>query len=219
VLALVLAGPPGSGKSHLASVWRARAQGGLVDGPSLTVDSFTGLLDGPASLVVEAADAAPDEALLHLHNAWMERRGSLLLIARAAPAYWGKTLPDLTSRLATLPVAWIDPPDDELILAVLVKLFADRQLRVPIEVVEYLATRMERSFEAARDLVASIDKNALETGRRITPRLVREILTKNQSGQPKSTSASGASPSIAHESASSSKTAQAAVGNRSASAG
>jgi chromosomal replication initiation ATPase DnaA len=174
--ALVLEGPPGAGKTHLSSVWRARADADLIDGPALDAAAVPRLLDAGRPLVVERADQADEQPLLHLYNGIAERRLSLLLTADRAPARWGTVLADLRSRLKALPVAPILAPDDRLIHAVLVKLFADRQLLIADEVVVFLAARMERSFEAARRLVAAIDAAALAAHRRVTVPLARDVL-------------------------------------------
>jgi chromosomal replication initiation ATPase DnaA len=174
--ALVLEGPPGCGKTHLASVWRARAAAGVVLGASLSLAAVPRLVDAGPALVVEAASAAPEQPLLHLYNAFAERGGYLLFTATTPPSRWGTRLADLRSRLMALPVAQIQPPDDLLIRAVLIKLFADRQVFVTTEVVDFLALRMERSFEAARQLVAAIDAAALAEQRRVTVPLARAVL-------------------------------------------
>lgn len=174
--ALVLAGPSGAGKSHLAAVWRNRAGAASIDGGALDDATVAALLAGPPNLVVEAAEAAAEEPLLHLYNGTAERRGSLLLVARQGPPLWGTKLPDLGSRLAALPVAAIALPDDDLIRAVLMKLLADRGIAVAPQVIEYLVLRMERSFAAAQDLVAKLDAEALARGGRVTLRLARGVL-------------------------------------------
>ncbi|HLZ67261.1 MAG TPA: DNA replication protein [Aliidongia sp.] len=174
--ALVLEGPPGAGKTHLASVWRARAGAGLIDGTALDAAAVPRLLDAGRPLVVEQADRAAEQPLLHLYNGFAERRLSLLLTAGEAPARWGTRLPDLSSRLKALPVAPILAPDDRLVHAVLIKLCADRQLTVPDDVFDFLLARMERSFEAARALVAAIDTTSLATHRPVTVPLVRDVL-------------------------------------------
>jgi chromosomal replication initiation ATPase DnaA len=174
--ALVLEGPPGAGKTHLASVWRARADAGLIEGAALDAAAVPRLLDVGRPLVVERADRAPEEPLLHLYNGFAEGRLSLLLTAGGAPARWGTRLPDLSSRLKALPVAQILAPDDRLIHAILIKLFADRQLIVADDVVDFLTARMERSFEAARALVGAIDTASLAARRPVTVPLVRDVL-------------------------------------------
>ena len=174
--ALVLQGPRGSGKTHLASVWRARSGGWLASGPSLTNDGVPRLLENGVNGVIEAADTAAEEPLLHLFNVVAERGGHLLLTAQQAPAHWNTVLPDLRSRLKAQPVATLAMPDDALFRAVLTKLFADRRLSVGRDVVDFLTLRLERSFEAAGSIVARLDRAAFAQKRRITVPFARLVL-------------------------------------------
>ena len=169
--ALALAGPAGAGKSHLAAVWRARTGATMAPEPADVAERGCYVLDD--------ADRIADETVfLHRYNLIAERGGNLLLIARESPSRWRIGLPDLRSRLASVPVAELDPPDDSLLAAVMVKQFADRQLRPPDDVVVYLLTRIERSFAAVRRIVAALDHAALSERRPITVALAREILTR-----------------------------------------
>jgi chromosomal replication initiation ATPase DnaA len=118
--------------------------------------------------------------LLHLYNHLAENGGHLLIVAPQAPARWNLSLPDLASRLAALPAVGIDPPDDVLIEALLIKLFADRQLAVAPEVVTYLTKRVERSFETLRRLVGLIDRESLARHRAVTLPLAREIVEREK---------------------------------------
>jgi DnaA regulatory inactivator Hda len=182
--ALALFGPPGCGKTHLAQVWRA-ASGATAIGPAaLAGTAPPELLGGARNVVLDGLDVGLDggaereEALLHLYNMVLERDGHVLVTGRDAPARWPIGLPDLRSRLAAAQSVELGAPEDALIEAVLVKLFADRQLRVSAEVVHYLLARMERSFAAARGLVAAIDRAALESRREITVPLARRVLNE-----------------------------------------
>jgi chromosomal replication initiation ATPase DnaA len=172
VRALALHGPAGSGKTHIAHLWCERAGGKLLPGgEAAEVEAEA------AALAIDEADTAAERPLLHLYNSALERGASLLLTMRAPPAATPIALPDLASRLRSLPVAGIAPPDDALLGAVLVKHFGDRQIRVGPEVIAYLVARMERSFAAASRLAGQLDAAAFGTGRRITVRLAREVLT------------------------------------------
>lgn len=178
---VVIHGPPGSGKTHLAEVWRSRAGAALVEGGELgrTEDALA-IADRTTDCVVDGAEAARDDrALLHLYNAIAARAGTFLVTANTPPAHWGDRLPDLMSRLRAAPAAALSPPDDALMAAILIKQFADRQLRVGDDVVSLLVTRIERSFAAAREIVAAIDREALARRRRVTPGLVRELLKRS----------------------------------------
>jgi chromosomal replication initiation ATPase DnaA len=171
--ALVLHGPRGSGKTHLAHLWCARCGADRIAGDALSKPETL-----HAAVAVDNADQAPERALLHLYNLTLERGGLILLTMPAPPASLTIGLPDLASRLRSLPVVGIAPPDDALLAAVLVKHFADRQLRVAPEVFSYLVARMERSFAAAATVVARLDKLALETHRPVTVKLAHTVLAE-----------------------------------------
>lgn len=175
--ALILQGPPASGKTHLAAVWTARTRAralkphghdhGLILEPVLVdgLDPWVG-------------DREAEVALFHLHNAAAEAGQSLLITMRMTPAEADFALPDLASRLRAAPVAAIAPPDDALLAAVLCKLFADRQIGIGQEAVAYLLPRMERSFAAAREIVARADALALAKGGGVTVPLLRRVLAE-----------------------------------------
>lgn len=177
---LLLVGPDGSGKSHLAQVFAHDHQAAVMSATSLA-PSFEAPSQETAAVVVEdadgvAGDPAAEEALFHLHNAVLDRGGLLLLTARTAPARWGLGLPDLLSRMQATACATLAPPDDALLAAVLVKHFADRQLRVPPALIPWLVSRMERSLAAARDLAMALDARALAEGRPITRAMAADLL-------------------------------------------
>ncbi len=177
--ALALSGPPGSGKTHLAHLWAARASAVLVEGSDLkakSVPDLVAMAAASAAIVIEHAEHASERALFHLYNLMRERRGHLLLVSQAPPAHWHITLPDLASRLRAAPAVAVAPPDDELLGSIILKQLADRQLHAGAGVVHYLVSRMERSGEAARRVVAALDRRALAEGREIDRRLAADVL-------------------------------------------
>jgi chromosomal replication initiation ATPase DnaA len=173
--ALVLHGPAGSGKTHLAHLWCERGGATLITGDAAKLSE---LAAAPLTVAIDDADLADERSLLHFYNLCLERGGSLLLTMAAPPAALPIGLADLASRLRALPVVGIAPPDDAQLAAVLVKHFADRQLRVAPEVFAYLVPRIERSFAAASSLAARLDKYALESGRPVTVKLARAVLAE-----------------------------------------
>jgi chromosomal replication initiation ATPase DnaA len=174
---VALLGPEGSGKSHLASIWAAQAGARSIAARMLTQEDVpTALATG--SLVIEdaAEDGFDETAMFHLLNLAREEGAFVLLTARTAPAAWTIRTPDLASRLKALPVIALAPPDDALLRAVLVKLFADRQLAVDEQLVGYVATRIGRSFADARAAVAILDREAMQRKRPLTRTFAAEIL-------------------------------------------
>ena len=178
--ALVIHGPAGCGKTHLVHVFLARSGGRRLSILDMSADEPRDLIEDIPACVIEDAErfikAGLESALLHLYNALKEAGGQLLLTSRRPPSRWPVQLADLRSRLNAATAVRIGAPDDTLMQAVVVKLFADRQLKVDQDVVTFMLARMERSFEAARELVARIDEAALKERRNITVRLVRGVL-------------------------------------------
>jgi chromosomal replication initiation ATPase DnaA len=177
---LVLIGPEGAGKTHLAQVWAGPRAAPVRAAETLTNAVVPELARAGAVVIEDAHRAAgtpaAEEALFHLHNLMAEARGLLLMTATSAPRDWGLQLPDLASRMQAAATARIDAPDDALLSAVLVKHFADRQLVVPGTLIPWLVARMDRSMAAARAIVAALDARALQKRGPITRALAAEVL-------------------------------------------
>ena len=175
----LLIGPPASGKTHLARVFQALSGAKAIDPDTLDLRLIEIMGEG-TPLVVENADrsAYDEKALFHLLSFAREKRLYLLLTARSAPRSWGRSLPDLASRLNGLPVVEIGAPDEGLLKTVLLKQFADRQLNVDPKVLEFLALNIDRSLAAAAAAVEAVDRVALATGRKISRQLVIEALAR-----------------------------------------
>lgn len=174
---LVLVGPQGSGKTHLAHVW-AEANGAL----GFELGDLTALdvvkVGSPAFVECEAErlDGPAAEALFHLHNHMQSQDLALLLLAQRPPSQWEIALPDLKSRMEATDVVRIKAPDDDLLAAVLLKQFADRQVQVSPSVINYLVTHMKRSFAEAEWLVEALDRASLAEGRAVTRPLAQAVL-------------------------------------------
>jgi chromosomal replication initiation ATPase DnaA len=176
---MLLVGPEGSGKSHLATIWAEQAGARSTTAHALDPASVPGALATGALVVEDLRPAEVDErALFHLMNLAREDEAYILITARVPPAAFQIELRDLRSRLRAVPVVPLSPPDDLLFRALIVKFCADRQLAVDEAVVSYLATRIERSYAAARQAVELLDSEALRLGRPVTRALAAELLRK-----------------------------------------
>ncbi|HLL27786.1 MAG TPA: chromosomal replication initiator DnaA [Xanthobacteraceae bacterium] len=169
-----ITGPRGAGKSHLAAIWAERAGARIVAAAALTREDVPASLATGALVVEDVVSGADEAALFHLLNLAREDDAWLLFTASERLGA-GFTLPDLVSRLRTVHAVALAPPDDALLSAVLVKLFADRQLAVGEGVIAYLLPRMERSLAAARETVAKLDTVALSKGRAVNRQLAAEL--------------------------------------------
>lgn len=172
---MIVYGTSGSGKTHLSHVWQQRCGAVRLDIGNI------GLPQTDQNLIIEdidvaLTDMALQENLFHLYNRQKEIGGSLMLTAGVHPQYWPLTLPDLRSRMLAAMAMELGPPDDEMLTAVIIKQFRDRQINISMDVVTYLLSRIERSFEAARGIVAKIDHLALSRKRKITIPLIRPLI-------------------------------------------
>lgn len=178
---LALTGEPGSGKTHLSLVWASLSGAQVIAARDVRAGGAP-----PRHIAVEDVDTIAtlpadqrtgiEETLFHLYNAVTASGGTLLVTGRTPPARWDIALPDLASRLHAIPVARIEPPDEALMAALLVKLFTDRQLKVNPRLIAYLVPRIDRSFAAAKDMVERLDREALARGRKLNTSLAADLL-------------------------------------------
>jgi chromosomal replication initiation ATPase DnaA len=174
---MLLVGPEGSGKSHLAAIWAEQAGARSISAHALTATAVPGALATGALVVEDLKSPDVDErALFHLMNLAREEEAFVLITARIPASALQFELRDLRSRLRAVPTVSLLPPDDQLFRALIVKFCADRQLAVDETVVSYLATRIERSYAAVRQAVELLDTEALRLGRPVTRALAAELL-------------------------------------------
>lgn len=180
---VVLAGPSGAGKSHMGAVWRERSGATVVAPGEIGEAALEAATRGP--VFIDDADAGPldEEGLFHLINAVRGAGTHLLMTARRFPVSWPVSLPDLGSRLKAAALVEIGEPDDALLAAIMVKLFADRQVEVEPHVVDFIVRRIERSLATAIGVVDRLDRLALERKCRISRALAGEVVNLLDAGQ------------------------------------
>jgi DnaA regulatory inactivator Hda len=176
--AVILVGAHSSGKTHLATLWKQQSGAVSVE----KVSDISPLRDN--HILIDNADAWTDAdaqtALFHLLNQTKESGRSLLLTASTPPSDWNINLPDLRSRLNSLPQVNLHAPDEALLAAVLTKHFADRQIKVDTSVIHYIVTRAERSLDATLKIAEQLDVRALQNKRPITIPLAKELFDASE---------------------------------------
>ncbi|MEP2717418.1 DnaA/Hda family protein [Pseudophaeobacter sp.] len=195
---LVLTGPAGAGKTHLAHVWANQSGACIIQASDLREDQIPELAQGP--IVVEdvpaiAGNTDAQNALFHLHNMVLANGHALMLTGRAAPNLWQLTLPDLQSRVQAATHAELQAPDDALLAVVLAKLFNDRQVTPKPDVIPYLVAHMDRSFAAAARIVDQLDSMALSEGRTLSRPLAVRLMSQDHPDDPSQEAINVATPS------------------------
>ena len=175
---LVLVGPEGAGKSHLAQIWADMADATVIEcGGDWDPNGIQGAVC-VENVETIAGNRAFEERLFHLHNIQAQNGAALLMTGKGVPSGWNIGLPDLASRLQGSQLVQLGAPDDTLLAAVLLKQCADRQLQVEPGVVDYILRRADRSFAGMRDLVAALDRLSLQRKRPVGQGMVRETLAQ-----------------------------------------
>lgn len=174
---VVLHGPKGSGKTHLAHVFAKRTHAQFIAPVRIGQVPADQLLAGGHAWVIDGLEKVKSEdALAQLINHARARGDYVLMTADVPPSQLKFSIKDLTSRLTALPEVALGEPDDALLMGVLAKAFADRQLRVGPDVLQYAVTRLERRFEAAQQFAQAVDEASLASGRGVTLPLIRGVL-------------------------------------------
>lgn len=179
---LILYGPVASGKTHIGAVWSEKSSAICIKASNINENVIRDITEMNHHVIIEDADNLignldGEKGLFHLYNIFKEDQRSVLITLQEPPVRRSFALPDLASRLRAAPSVAIREPDEQLIAAVLVKLFNDRQIRIGADVLNYILPRIERSFEAANKLVEQADRKAMIEKRNISIPLVREILS------------------------------------------
>ncbi len=178
---MVIYGLKSSGKTHLAHVWQKMTGAILINGSELNEKHLENIAINNEAVIIDDADNATDARLLfHLYNLCRENNRYLLLTAKTRPAHWGIELKDLSSRLKSVSVAGLSAPDDELLTAILTKIFVDRQLYIGSDILKYVVIRIERSFDAINKFADLADNLSLANKKNITIPLARQVLVKMQ---------------------------------------
>jgi chromosomal replication initiation ATPase DnaA len=177
---LIVTGAAGSGKSHLLNLWVSQNDAAILSAQNLSASDFSASAALPRIAIDNvdglAGDLTAEENLFHLYNHLKSSGGSLLLTMTRGAGQAGFALPDLRSRLLTLPTASLGVPDDDLLAALIIKQFRDRQVALDAGVVAYIVPRAARDADAIRDLVEKLDHAALAEGRKVSISLARRIL-------------------------------------------
>ncbi|WP_411820468.1 hypothetical protein ABFZ85_03720 [Hyphococcus formosus] len=177
--ALVICGPSGAGKNHLASA--------LVEGCEFSQTTAEAMADGTGTyktslVIVDDMPAVDPRAFLTAFETGISSGHRFLLIGEGHPSVWALGLKDLRTRLEAAPRAVLADPDETLLRAVMAKGFRDRQVAVSDTVIEYVAPRIPCTFAAAHGFVALADRTALEENRKITTPFVQKLLDNLSEG-------------------------------------
>lgn len=182
---LCIYGPQSSGKSHLAHIWINQINQNLprpisvpiLSAHSINLKNINKLANEFPFLVVENLNGdINEEAFFHLYNHYNTPDRSILFTSEVPLSKLPLKLPDLRSRLNIVPTVEILQPDDEMLTALIAKLFNDRQIIISQEILDYILKHTERSFSFVSRLIEEIDDISWTYGRAVSIPIVRDAL-------------------------------------------
>lgn len=179
--ALALAGPSGSGKSHLALAWAMETGARQVSAHAASEDAAAIFREADGRLVIDDADRGPDEAMLwRVLDLARGQRGAVLVVGATPPNGWAIQLPDLRSRLASLPVAKLGEPDEALMDVVLRRICREQFIQLSDDAAKFLVRRLPRTFAAARAWAMALDQELVRGAKPVTTAIAKRALERVQ---------------------------------------
>ena len=173
---LNISGEKFSGKSHLANIFRQKSKAFLVTGQEINNSVFKNLKLFE-SIIIDDFEKCYDEKILYSIFNLIDQDNKYLLINSLKPINEIEfILPDLSSRAKNCLYAEIQNPDDELLFAIILKNFSDRQIKIEKKIINFIISRIDRSYRKIDEFIYKIDELSLKKKKPINLKTIKEIL-------------------------------------------
>tara|TARA_B100000686_G_scaffold348403_1_gene439366 strand:+ start:1036 stop:1695 length:660 start_codon:yes stop_codon:yes gene_type:complete len=172
----IVYGSKSSGKSHLASVLKSISKGKMISAKNITKNNIEEFSNINCLIIENFEQLVFENAFFHLFNMCKENNNKIMLTSAVSPSKIEFKLPDLKSRILSLPSVELKFPDDELLKNIILKQFLDKGVKVEKEVIDFLLKRVDRSFDSIYNLVSKIDFASMEKSRKITIPFVKKFI-------------------------------------------
>ena len=173
---LNISGEKFSGKSHLANIFKLKSKAFLIKGNEIDNSIFKSIKLHESIIIDDFEDCNKEEILYSIFNL-IDQDSKYLLINSLKPINEIKyRLPDLTSRSKNCLYAVIENPDDELLFAIILKNFSDRQIKIEKKIINFIISRIDRSYRKIDEFIYKIDELSLKKKKPINLKTIKEIL-------------------------------------------
>jgi len=169
-------GPPGSGKSHLASILKNKTSCLEINSNELNEKIFLKFKTKEALIIENFDEKISEEILFLLWNIALQDNKFVLITSTKPINLYKFKLKDLISRINSTLVIGIKLPSDELISVILAKNFSDKQIKVEKKHIDYIIKRIDRSYEKISQFILTLDKYSLKKGSPFSLKLIKEVL-------------------------------------------
>ncbi len=171
-----ISGEKFSGKSHLANIFRIKSKAILIKGNKIDNSIFKSL-KLHESIIIDDFEECKEEKILYSIFNLIDQDNKYLLINSLNPINEIKfKLPDLASRSKNCLYTKIKNPDDELLFAIILKNFSDRQIKIEKKIINFIISRVDRSYRKIDEFIYKIDEYSLKKKKPINLKIIKEIL-------------------------------------------
>ena len=165
-----------SGKTHLCKIFETKTSNISVNASNFTDEVLVKFKTKQAIIIEDYRNNISENLLYSLINT-VEQENKYLLITSLKPLNTFKfKLADLTSRINNSLYIELGKPDDELIYALILKNFSDKQISIDKKIIEYIIKRIKRSYKDIFLFIYNIDQLSLKKGRPINLTIIKKIL-------------------------------------------
>ena len=164
------------GKSHLANIFYKKNKGKKISENQLNDEIFKELRLHE-NIILDDFNNKTNERLLYSLFNLVDNNNKYLLINSLNPINeMNFNLDDLKSRSKNCLFAKIENPDDELMFAIILKSFSDRQIAIDKKLIDFIIKRIDRSYGKISDFIYKIDELSLRKKKPIDFKTIKEIL-------------------------------------------
>ena len=165
-----------SGKTHLAKIFQNKSKALYLTDNDVSEEIFKKIKLSEC-IVIDDFEKIKNENLLYsLFNLIYQDNKYLLILSNRAISDIDYSLDDLNSRAKNCIFAQIENPDDDLIFAIIVKSFSDRQIKLEKKLLEFIIKRIDRSYGKIYEFIYKVDELSLKKKKPVNLKTIKEIL-------------------------------------------
>ena len=165
-----------SGKSHLSEIFKKKNKALIIKTEDIN-NSFFNKIRFHENIILDNLEYVSNEKILYSIINFADQYNKYLIInSIEAINSIEFTLPDLRSRISNCIFAKIDKPDDDMIFALILKHFSDRQIKIEKKIIEYISKRIERSYGKILEFIYKVDQVSLIDKKPIDYKSIKKIL-------------------------------------------
>ena len=165
-----------SGKTHLTKIFLKKNKGIKLESKFLNNDDLKEI-KAHENIILENIEKNINEKLIYSLINIVDQDNKYLIITSKEPITSIKfELNDLKSRAKNFLLQTIEKPDDDLIFALLLKNFSDRQILIDKKLINFIIKRIDRSYSKIFDFIYKIDEMSLKKKKSIDFKIIKNVL-------------------------------------------